>query len=439
MKRFVNGVFIMLVLLLSACDQSNELHPVQVLNLERGWAKTSVNAAIFRKNSVVSNDRFQYVAWYDSSGYVAIGKRALNSTDWEIVKTGMKGNVYDAHNIISIMVDGEGYIHVAWDHHNGPLNYCKSTEPGKLEFTNRLSMIGTQENEGVTYPEFYKLPNGDLLFAYRYGASGQGNLVLNKYDTKKQKWMRIHDNLIDGEGQRNAYWQMCVDKNGKIHLSWVWRETWDVFTNHDLCYATSNDGGKSWKTSKGEVLNIPITAENAEYALHIPQGSSLINQTSITADDEGRPYIVSYWTPKNSDVPQFFLVYQNGEGWNVSQITNRKVVFSLKGGGSRRIPVSRPQVVFSGEEHSVHVIYRDKEQQNRICISSAKLNDTMHWKQRTVPGIEVGHWEPSYDTEMWQCEEKLNLFVQNVGQGEGNENPEEMDSQMVKILVFENL
>jgi hypothetical protein len=27
------------------------------------------------------------------------------------------------------------------------------------------------------------------------------------------------DNLIDGEGKRNAYWQMAIDKKGFIHLS----------------------------------------------------------------------------------------------------------------------------------------------------------------------------------------------------------------------------
>ena len=63
------------------------------------------------------------------------------------------------------------------------------------------------------------------------------------------KWERIQDVLIDGEGNRNAYWQMHVDENGIIHISWVWRETWMVETNHDLCYAQSADGGHTWRKS----------------------------------------------------------------------------------------------------------------------------------------------------------------------------------------------
>ena len=58
--------------------------------------------------------------------------------------------------------------------------------------------------------------------------------------------------LLDGQGQRNAYWQVAIDPQGSVHLSWVWRETPDVATNHDLGYAKSTDGGLTWQTSTGE-------------------------------------------------------------------------------------------------------------------------------------------------------------------------------------------
>jgi hypothetical protein len=44
-----------------------------------------------------------------------------------------------------------------------------------------------------------------MLFAYRSGRSGCGNLVLNRYSVKEKVWTRLHDVLIDGEGARNAY------------------------------------------------------------------------------------------------------------------------------------------------------------------------------------------------------------------------------------------
>ena len=429
--RYIIGLFLFYMLVFSSCT-----HEPEVLELSEGWAKTSVNTAIFRKNSVVSDEEYQYAAWYDSSGHVIVAKRLLGKKDWTIRQTPMRGSVYDAHNVISIMVDGDGYLHLAWDHHDGPLNYCRSKSPGAFEFTERLDMTDSLEDDGVTYPEFYRLPDGDLLFAYRHGASGKGNLVLNRYSTDEKRWKRVHKSLIDGEGERNAYWQMCVDNAGTIHLSWVWRETWDVATNHDLCYARSYDGGETWMSGTGEFLHIPITAATAGYALKIPQGSDLINQTSIYADNGGRPFITSYWKPEGDSVPQFFVVYLDDREWKVSRVTNRQMPFSLSGGGSRRIPVSRPQVLFSESNQTIHVIFRDRELNNRICVASARLNEQMNWKINTIPDIDVGQWEPTYDTELWKREEKLHLFVQKVGQGAGNENPEDMPPQMVKLLML---
>ena len=94
---------------------------------------------------------------------------------------------------------------------------------------------------------------------------------MNRYSLKDYKWARVQDVLIDGEDKRNAYWQLYVDEKGTIHLSWVWRETWQVETNHDLCYARSFDNGVTWYKSDGEQYKLPITASNAEYACRIPQ------------------------------------------------------------------------------------------------------------------------------------------------------------------------
>src|SRR3989337_2571031 len=164
----------------------------------------------------------------------------------------------------------DGYLHLAWDHHNNALRYCKSVEPGSLEMTEKIPMTGKEENS-VSYPEFYKMPGGDLLFFYRDGGSGRGNLVINKYSTAMKQWTQLHSNLIDGEGKRNAYWQACTDSKGIIHISWVWRESPDVSSNHDMCYARSTDGGVTWEESTVEKYQLPVPASTADYALHISQ------------------------------------------------------------------------------------------------------------------------------------------------------------------------
>lgn len=410
---------------------------VGLINVDSGWASNSVNTAVFRKNSLVAFHDYQYIAYYNKNGFVVIGKRKLASKNWQLKTTNLKGNISDAHNIISIMVDGDGYLHMAWDHHNNRLHYVKSKQPGSLEMTDELSMTGKFENK-ISYPEFYRLPDGNLIFFYRDGGSGNGNLVVNRYDVKTRAWTQLHSNLIDGEGKRNAYWQAFVDTKGWIHLSWVWRETPDVASNHDLCYACSKDGGTSWQKSTGEIYSLPVTAATSEYAFYIPQKSELINQTSMFADSEGRPYIATYWREEGSEVPQYHIVYKTGDSWKKEILDFRKTPFSLSGEGTKQIPISRPQVVAWKTKGylSAALIFRDEERGNTVSAAINKNVGSDKWTVINLAQINTGSWEPTYDTELWKEKGLLHLFVQNVKQvdGEGKAN---IPPQMISVLEWD--
>jgi len=402
---------------------------VRLAPIANGWAKNQVNAVIFRKNSVTSFRGKQYVAYYDPDSNVVVAKRDLASTEWTVTKTGFTGDTRDAHNSISIAVDGRGYLHLAWGNHNTKLNYARSAKPERTEFA-RADMIGEKETR-VSYPEFYVIPNGDLLFFYRDGASGNGDLVLNRFDAKTQKWTRIQDKLIDGERTRNAYPQMVVDAKGSIHISWVWRETPDVATNHDLCYARSDDGGKTWRRSTGSTYQLPITAATAEYIRRVPQNSELINQTSMTTDESGRPYIATYWRDQDSTVPQYRVIFFDGKEWKMSQVGERKGPFSLGGGGTKRIPISRPQILV--RYGRMFVFFRDEERGSRVSVATTNKHGA--WAMRDLTDDDVGMWEPSLDQELWRRSGQVHLFVQRVGQGDG-ERLEDIQPQMISILEW---
>ena len=141
---------------------------VTIIKVDKGWAGNSINTVVFRKNSLTTYQGTQYIAFYNQQQFVVIGKRKPGDKKWQLKQTIYKGNAKDAHNCISIAVDGMGYLHMSWDHHNNQLNYCKSKSPGSLELTNKLSMTGSNEQK-VSYPEFQKLPGGDLIFFFRDG------------------------------------------------------------------------------------------------------------------------------------------------------------------------------------------------------------------------------------------------------------------------------
>ena len=67
-------------------------------------------------------------------------------------------------------------------------------------------MVNEGDEQSVTYPEFYRKSNGNLVFVYRDGSSGNGDCVVNEYDLKTKQWSRIQSNLLDGQKHRNAYW-----------------------------------------------------------------------------------------------------------------------------------------------------------------------------------------------------------------------------------------
>lgn len=409
---------------------------ISSMNVGEGWAKNTVNTAVFRKNSLVSNDSLQYIAYYDTDGFVILGKRKLSSTQWQLAKTNYQGNAKDAHNVISIMLDGTGFLHVAWDHHNGRLRYARSTAAGTLSLGAEEPMIGTEE-KAVTYPEFFRMPNGNLLFFYRDGGSGSGNLVINSYDTGERAWKRLHTNLINGEGKRNAYWQAYIDNKGTIHISWVWRESPDVASNHDMAYACSKDGGLTWQRTSGERYALPITASTAEYALRIPEKSELINQTGMSADEAGNPFIASYWRAADSKIPQYKIMYYVDGQWKLKSLDFRTVPFSLSGHGTKEIPISRPQLLVKGKgsKASICLLFRDKERGSRASVYKLNRIEAKKYELFDISEQTLGAWEPTYDTELWRSRKQLSLFVQQTDQKDG-EGLLDVAPTMVQVLQW---
>ncbi len=53
---------------------------VAITNVDSGWANNSVNTVVFRKNSLVTYDGHQYVAFYNAERYVVLGKRKTGGT-----------------------------------------------------------------------------------------------------------------------------------------------------------------------------------------------------------------------------------------------------------------------------------------------------------------------------------------------------------------------
>ncbi len=236
----------------------------------------------------------QYIAFYDDQRRMTVAYRKLDAADWHFVRL-PETIGWDSHNYVTMTIDDEGYIHLCGNMHCVPLVYFRTSQPHDIDSFQRIpGMVGDREQK-CTYPRFLRGANNEFLFTYRDGSSGNGDQLYNVYDLESQTWRRLLDQpLTSGEGKMNAYAHGPKrGPDGFFHLCWVWRDTPDCATNHDLSYARSRDL-VHWETSGGESLNLPITLETAEIVDPVPAGGGIINGNTILGfDSQDRP-VISY-------------------------------------------------------------------------------------------------------------------------------------------------
>ena len=430
MQRIIEFIFLSLIVLcFFGCTHPEKAAQkvtagARVITIDKNaWAGSSVNVLAGVRQTLYTRGNVQYAAYYNAQAQLVIAKRQSDSTNWQKYITPYSGNVVDAHNHISLVVDGNGFLHIAWDHHNNPLNYARSIEPGGLELK-RQPMAQTLE-QSVTYPQFYQLPSGDLLFQYRDGGSGRGTLVMNQYNVDTQTWQRLHSALIDGEGQRSAYWDMAIDARGVVHLAWIWRENPDVASNHDIAYARSNDGGKTWLTDTGNHYQLPITLSNAHVVKHIPQNHKLMNPPVVAADEHSNPFIASYWADTPNASPRYRVLFMQNGHWQEISTPPAPENFTLSGMGTKRPPWSRAALLVETspdtERKPIHLVYRDDFHSGRVIASTIDNWANPQWRHRFLTSENVGAWEPSIDPQQWNKHKRAHMLLQKVNQQDGND------------------
>lgn len=390
-----------------------------------GWASNTANVTPFRHSSLVTavrdGEEIQTVAYYNEQGRLVLARHSPGSgRGWETSVTQYTGNVADAHDSISIAVDGDGYLHVAWGMHASTMQYARSTEPWSLELGPVTPVTGLNE-EAVTYPEFYAQSDGNLFLLYRDGGSGSGNLVVDHYDTAKQEWSQTQGDLIDGKSSGlSPYWQAVVDSRDRLQITWVWRSSGVDTVNEDLAYVRSTDSsGRTWQRSDGTYVTVPVTRTRAETIVTIPEGRQLINQTSMAVDDDDVPYVVSYWRPEG-EVVQYMVVHLSNTGWEVEDTGIRSTDFDLSGGGTKALPVGRPQILVSGRSSSavVHLVLRDVERGD-VATLAVREPTSGAWTLTDLTDVSLGQWEPSVDSALWKRTGRLDIFVQKAIQVDG--------------------
>ncbi|TWT97639.1 hypothetical protein Pla108_17910 [Botrimarina colliarenosi] len=405
---------------------------VSIVPIGGAFAANSMNHVAFRQNSLKTIGDQQFAAYYDDNGLVTVARRTHGSAQWDefsTIYTDNNSGLTDDHNVIAFGVDGDGYMHLSWGMHNDDLRYIKSTQPvtgaAPIAFGAEIDMVAPLDEGLVTYPQFYDLPGGDLLFMYRTGGSGNGDTQVNRYDNATASWSALHRPLFDGSiagdglpSVNNYPNTLAFDSQGAIHFSWTVRDTPDFQTNKNLYYAKSTDNGATWQRSDGSFYPLPFGEIHSEIAVAIPEQSSLINQASMTTDANDLPVMATWWAPgaqQGNHTRQYMLVYNDGTDWQTSQITNRAP--EPKQGASTVRDLARPIVVVDDEDRVI-VAMRYDERGDVITIAHSE--DRVNWDFVDLSTEGLGTYEPNYDVDLWKRENKLHLLYQPVGLGQAN-------------------
>lgn len=327
-KRFCARLFGVVMMLFAVPLEASQPEVVETLDIAPVWSGHPVDFCLLTKAP------HQFVAFYDEHRQWTVAQRRLEEKSWTFTRLPITTG-WDSHNYLTMALDDEGYLHLTGDMHCVPLYYFRSEKPYDARTLRRIDcMVGEQESR-TTYPKFFRGPQGDLIFMYRDGSSGDGNQIFNRYDLASQTWKRLLDRpLTDGEGLRNAYFSGPVmGPDGYFHLSWVWRESPDASTNHDLSYARSKDL-RRWETAAGKALSLPIRLNDGAVVDAVPVEGGMINGNHrIGFDAQGR-VILSYHKHDNKGNTQPWNARWDKGEWRFFQITDWPWRWEFSGGGS---------------------------------------------------------------------------------------------------------
>ena len=303
--------------------------------------------------SLLTHGDMQYVAYYNENRRMVVGMRNLGEKEFKLMvlpsefnehpaKKTRGGTItstiqgYDSHNYVTLAVDQEGYIHLSGNMHVHPLLYFRSTAPRDITtLKQEKSMVGDREGR-CTYPKFKKSPDGKLIFHYRDGKSGAGGEVYNIYDVKSRTWSRfLNTELITGGMEMNAYQRgPRLGPDGKYHLLWLWRDTPDAATCHDLSYARSPDL-LNWENAAGEPLELPLRITSKGTIIDpVPPGGGIINSTHrFDFDSKGRVVATYHKHDEKGDTQAYAARFESGR-WKVVPVSTWKGKHIFQGGGS---------------------------------------------------------------------------------------------------------
>jgi hypothetical protein len=419
----------------------------------------ALNGISYQDSPLASFNGYQYATWYHytdaNTERIYLGRRNLATNVWESFDLGKElsngdAPVWDAHNVISMGISGDGRIHLSYDMHVNNLRYQESqvgvaSNPESTAWN--ASIFGSERSKlnpahptlgSVTYPRFSTGPDGDMVMTFRRYSSGNGDVALARYDSETHSWSAAQDIINRGGSytdsfgtstNRNAYLNgVNYSPDGTMHTTWVWREaTPSGRVNRDLNYAYSEDKGVTWKNNQGAVIGSsgnPVTTNSLGIIIaELDRKQMLFNQQAQVVDDDGRVHAVMW---HRRDEPGF--EWTNGDGMDINKADAAYYHYyrdSDNGDWTRRRlsveePVgSRPEIAYD-QDGNMFAAYVSPGPTDPVAVHSsgrlviAGASKATNYSDWTVLHVDERNFigEPMIDRDRLRNEGILSVFLQ---------------------------
>lgn len=428
------------------------------LNFPDGPWGTCVNGQTYQQEAVVSFNGRQYAAYFGAGGALCVARRTLPAGPWEVIRFAdyTIATPNDTHNVATIgIAPDDGTIHLFFDHHCSPLHYRRSvpglaTRPAEVPWTAAAFGPVTDAVESgkplsvLTYPMQFTSPAGKLQLCYRLGGSGDGDWYLAEYDGGKGAWASV-GMLLHREGTYRTSPSRCAypnsfryDGGGRLHMTWCWRERpqdapFDLRTNHDICYAFSDDAGRTWNDNGGRLLT-QINRSGAPRPLGIATPGLVVRETRFLwgqmntntqfVDGRGRVHLISWQQPqdaaqgsKDLNPWRYYHYWRAPDGtWttNLLPFQGRKPQLVLDRNG-------RAFVLFAA---SGNRNYHGADPGGRLTLMSAsEASGWRDWEPVWTLDAPLFVGEPQIDHGRWLREGVLTVYVQEKPDRPGAPSP----------------
>jgi len=254
-----------------------------------------------------------YCAFQNTKGQPIVMAYDISKKRWsEPAKSSEFGLGRDAHGNPSICIDSQGYIHVFYGCHGGPMRHTRSVEPYNITSWQEQASPAPR----ATYPQSIRMANNDIYLFYRAGGHMEP-WCLRKSSDDGQTWSEpekiIEMRLEPPDPLAAAYCSFHPGSDGKtVHCFWVHKDDnaarvkgnrkhpWrplkypglhEAVYRYNIYYIYRDVKG-IWQNIAGDKVTLPVSKAFADKeCLVFDSGDEFTNIGLPAADSNNRPYV----------------------------------------------------------------------------------------------------------------------------------------------------